>query len=108
MPKINSQEVKKLLKKRLENTSKEKAKATVKNKESDRIEVNLSTAVNLKILEYDKAIANAESIIANIKKEKMEYLYKINFEQAKLQSDTNKIKREAEKKARDGMSKNDE
>jgi asparagine synthetase B (glutamine-hydrolysing) len=85
---------------------KKEAKATVKKKEPEKIEVDLQTAVNLKVLEYDKAIANAESIIANIKKEKMEYLYNISFEQAKLQSDTNKIKKEAEKKARKETSKN--
>lgn len=45
-----------------------------------KIEVPLDIAIQMKVLEFDKAIADAEATIAEIKKNKMAFLYDQNME----------------------------
>lgn len=56
------------------------AQETVGEEKPVEIEVEPQVAFNLKIQEYDKAIATAEAQVADLKKQKMSFIYDRNVQ----------------------------
>jgi phage-related minor tail protein len=51
------------------------------NAEQEKIEVDALTAFNLKVLEFDKQIAETEAKVASLKNERVTYIYTENVKQ---------------------------
>lgn len=102
MSKTNNQEVKKNMKKKSENISKEEKPKEIR---IDAVDIGIQAAVTLKILEFDKGIAEAESVVSEIKKQKAIYLFNTNLEQAMMITEKKKIEREIKKSAKLKMEK---
>ena len=45
-----------------------------------RIEVTPQVAYNMKLLDFDKKIAEAEALVSNLKKEKIDFIYKTEMD----------------------------
>jgi len=57
-----------------------KEEQPVQQEQQMEIEVDMQTAFQIKLQEFDKNIATGEAQIADIKKQKMEYIYNYNVQ----------------------------
>ncbi len=55
--------------------------ATDAAQQSEQIDIDLGTAFSLKLQEFDKKIAEAELVVATLKKDKISYVYDQNVQQ---------------------------
>lgn len=78
---------------------------TAENKTDNvqRIEVDVQTAFNLKVQEFDKNIAIAEFEVARIKKERMEFIHNTNMNAIMENHKANLIKNQIEEETRKKM-----
>ena len=70
----------------------------------EQIDIDLGTAFNLKLQEFDKKIAEAEVATANLKREKMAYIYDQNVQQIVMVHREKTIKSQIEEETKKKLS----
>jgi hypothetical protein len=77
--------------------------ATEPQPQQEQINIDAGTAFALKLQEFDKKIAEAELAVAQLKKEKISYVYDQNVQQIVMQHKERLIKAQIEEEAKKKM-----
>ena len=71
---------------------------------TEQIDIDLGTAFNLKLQEFDKKIAEAELVVSTIKRDKSAYIYDQNVQQIVMSHREQTIKAQIEQETKKKLS----